>query len=148
VKAKPRSRPEPFYNPSWWPIEVAIVWVATGDPALCQRTADFVTDRRARPGARLPTLAIWLMVPEGVSTLYEATPGAIYRKRIRKDWKPGDAGPHPLDRAFAETAKILRGSIRDISGRISVRHHELVHRPLQPALRWSSRMFEPVGEGR
>jgi hypothetical protein len=100
-------------NEEWWPLEVAIVWVATGNAALCKSAFELAMGRRASPASRSPSLATWLMTREGISTLYEATPGAIYRNWIRKDWKPGDRhGLHPLDRAMGETAEILRGHLR------------------------------------
>jgi hypothetical protein len=102
----------------WWPLEVAIVWVATGDVALSESAFRLVAERRASPAAKSPSLATWLMTHEGLSTSYEATPGAIYRKRIRDDWKPGDRhGLHPLERAMDETARILRSHLRSKRGR-------------------------------
>src|SRR5205823_1412743 len=109
---------------AWWPLEVAIVWVATGDPPLCQKVANFVGERRSHPQRRYPSLGTWLMIPQGTSSLYEATPGAIYRKRIRGHWKLGAAGPHPLDRALAETARILRGSKQNV-GRVNISTRKL-----------------------
>jgi hypothetical protein len=104
----------------WWPLEVAIVWVATGDVALSESAFRLVSERRASPAAKCPSLATWLMTYEGRSTLYEATPGAIYRKRIRDDWKPGDRhGLHPLEKAMDETAGILRSHLRSKRGRTS-----------------------------
>jgi hypothetical protein len=110
-----RAKPEPFYTNTWWSLEVAIAWVATGHPPLCQKVANLVEARRSHPRGRFPTLTAWMLVQQGLSTLYEATPGAIYRKRFRKGWKPAAPGPHPLDRAIAETAKILRGSKQNVS---------------------------------
>jgi hypothetical protein len=107
-------------NEQWWPLEVAIVWVATGNAALCKSAFELAIGRRASPASRSPSLATWLMTREGVSTLYEATPGAIYRNWIRKNWKPGDRhGLHPLDRAMGETADILRDHLRTKRGRTS-----------------------------
>jgi hypothetical protein len=125
VKPKARARSEPFFNETWWPLEVAIVWFATGDPALCQLATQFVADRRTPRQAKYPPLAIWLMTSQGASASYETTPGAIYRKDIHKNWKPGSGHLHPLDRAFAETAKILRGpptgAIKRARGRSAAR---------------------------
>jgi hypothetical protein len=116
VEAKKRRWRLP--KEQWWPLEVAIVWVATGDVDLCHAAFQLVIERRASPAAKCPSMATWLMVHEGLSTLYEATPGAIYRKRIRDDWKPGDRhGLHPLERAMDETASILRSHLRSKRGR-------------------------------
>jgi hypothetical protein len=102
----------------WWPIEVAVVWVATGDVALSTAAFGLVIERRSSPASKLPSLATWLMTYEGRATLYEATPGAIYRKRIRAKWKPGDRnGLHPLDNALDETAAVLSGHVRSKRGR-------------------------------
>jgi hypothetical protein len=102
----------------WWPLEVAVVWVATGDVALSTSAFGLVIERRSSPASKFPSLATWLMTYEGRATLYEATPGAIYRKRIRDDWKPGDRhGLHPLEKAMDETADILRGHLRSKRGR-------------------------------
>lgn len=102
----------------WWPIEVAVVWVATGDVALSTLAFGLVIERRSSPASKFPSLATWLMTYEGRATLYEATPGAIYRKRIRDKWKPGDRnGLHPLDNAMDETAAILSGHVRSKRGR-------------------------------
>jgi hypothetical protein len=101
----------------WWPLEVAVVWVATGDVALTTAAFGLVIERRS-PVSKCPSLATWLMTYEGRATLYEATPGAIYRKRIRKNWKPGDRnGLHPLDNAMDETAAILKGQLHSKRGR-------------------------------
>ena len=102
----------------WWPLEVAIVWVATGDVDLCEAVFGLVIERRSSPIAKCPKLATWLMTHEGRATLYEATPGALYRKQIRESWKPGDRdGLHPLERAMDETARILRSHLRSKRGR-------------------------------
>ncbi|MGQ2186086.1 hypothetical protein ACT4MK_22415 [Bradyrhizobium barranii] len=116
-KAKKRGL-GPLLDREWWPLEVAIVWVATGDVELCTLAFQLVVERRSNPASKFPSLAMWLMTYEGRATLYEAAPGAIYRKRIRGDWKPGDrASVHPLDSAIAETATILRAHLRGRRGR-------------------------------
>jgi hypothetical protein len=104
----------------WWPLEVAIVWVATGDVDLCEAAFQLVIERRASPAARCPSLSGWVRTYESRSTLYEATPGGLYRKQIRESWKPGDHhGLHPIERAMDETAKILRGHLQSRRGRTS-----------------------------
>ena len=102
----------------WWPLEVAIVWIATGDVKLCEAAFRLVSERRASPADRSPSLGSWLRTYESYSTLKEDTPGAIYRERIRDDWKPGDRhGLHPLEKAMDEAAGILRSHIRSKRGR-------------------------------
>jgi hypothetical protein len=92
--------------------------VATGDVALSSAAFGLVIERRSSPASKFPSLATWLMTYEGRATLYEATPGAIYRKRIRAKWKPGDRnGLHPLDKAMDETTAILKGHLRSKRGR-------------------------------
>lgn len=101
-----------------WPLEVAVVWVATGDVELCTLAFQLVIDRRSNPASKFPSLAMWLMTYEGRATLYEATPGAIYRKQLRGGWRPGDRGSvHPLGNAIDETAAILRAHLRIKRGR-------------------------------
>lgn len=102
----------------WWPLEVAVVWVATGDVALSTAAFGLVLERRSGPPSKFPRLTAWLMTYEGRATLYEATPGAIYRNRIRGNWKPGYRnGLHPLDNAMAETAAILKSHLSSKRGR-------------------------------
>lgn len=102
----------------WWPLEVAVVWVATGDIELCTLAFQLVIERRSNPALKFPSVAMWLMTHEGRATLYEATHGAIYRKRIRGDWKPGDRGGlHPLETAMSETNAILQTHMRSKRGR-------------------------------
>jgi hypothetical protein len=113
-----RAKPERFQSEAWWPLEVAIAWVATGHPLLCQKVANLVEERRSHPQKPYPTLHMWMTGHQGYATTYDATPGGIYRKELRKDWKLGQFGPtetHPLVLAIVETAKILRGSIRNVS---------------------------------
>jgi hypothetical protein len=113
-----RAKPERFQSEAWWPLEVAIAWVATGHPPLCQKVANLVEQRRSHPQSRYPTLGTWLMGPQGFSITYDYTSGGIYRKELHKDWKLWRFGPtetHPLTLAIAETAKILRGSVDNVS---------------------------------
>lgn len=108
----------PLLDQEFWPLEVAVLWVATGDVELCTLAFSQVIERRSNPATKFPSLAMWLMTYEGRATLYEARPGAIYRKRMRGNWKPGDRGSvHPLDRAIAETGAILRVHLRSTPGR-------------------------------
>ncbi|SFI39726.1 hypothetical protein [Bradyrhizobium sp. Gha] len=102
----------------WWPLEVAIVWVATGDIELTKLAFGRIIERRAYPGEKHPSMGTWLMTYEGRATLYEATPGAMYRKHIRGNWKPGDLSvEHPWSRAMDETAAMLRKHVSSKRGR-------------------------------
>ncbi|WP_271612661.1 hypothetical protein [Bradyrhizobium sp. CCBAU 21362] len=95
-----------------------MLWVATGDVELCTLAFRQVIERRSNPAAKFPSLAMWLMTYEGRATLYEAKPGAIYRKRIRRDWKPGDrGGVHPLETAMSDTSANLQTHMRSKRGR-------------------------------
>jgi hypothetical protein len=113
-----RAKPERFQSEAWWPLEVAIAWVATGHPPLCQKVADFVEERRRHPKKPYPTLQMWMTGYQGSATTYDTTPGVIYRKELRKGWKLWRFGPtetHPMTLAISETARILRGLVRNVS---------------------------------
>lgn len=116
-KAKKRGHGT-LLDREWWPLEVAVVWIATGSVELSTRAFELIIERRSGQASKLPSLAMWLMTYEGRATLYEAKPGAIYRKRVRGAWKPGDrGGVHPLETAMAETTAILQAHLRSKRGR-------------------------------
>jgi hypothetical protein len=52
---------------TWWPIEAAIVWIATGNPRLTAAGARFALKRRESSQQKLPSLGHWLVVSEGLA---------------------------------------------------------------------------------
>src|SRR5262245_6715734 len=94
----------------WWPLEVAVVWIATGDKAVCLAAADLALSRRSASSCKLPTLGQWLMIREGLSRQFEAVEGSLYRTELREGWTPGKIvgnGPHPIDQALKLATEIM-----------------------------------------
>ena len=94
----------------WWPLEMAVTWLACGDRQTSIKAVTLAAERREFPTRRLPTLGAWLVVRGGLAQSLEAVDGAFYRKETREGWSPGIIGSgvaHPIDRAFKETARLM-----------------------------------------
>ena len=106
------------FEADWWPLEVAVVWVACGDRSLCIEAADLVAARRSFakrpavnssvdghkvrfPAGGWPPLGGWLAAHGGLAQGLEVVEGAMYRKERR------GRQSHPIHDAFAETSRLL-----------------------------------------
>ena len=95
------------FDADWWPLEMAVTWIACGDQQTSVRASGLAAERREFPTHRLPTLGNWLVVHGGLAQRLEAVHGAFYREAIREEWAPGliGSGTHPISRAIEETAQ-------------------------------------------
>ena len=97
-----------WFDAATWPIEAAIVWVATGNRSLVLEAVRLALQRRDASHQRLPTLGHWLVAREGLVRERESVAGALYREELREGWTPGVLGQrHPFDRALARTRQML-----------------------------------------
>jgi hypothetical protein len=91
----------------WWPLEMAVTWVAC-DRQTTIEAAAFALERRHSPDQRHPSLGMWLTIRAGLAQRLEAVDGAFYRKERREGWAPGrtgSPGAHPIISAIKETAR-------------------------------------------
>jgi hypothetical protein len=98
----------------WWPLEMAVAWVATGDKLQASAACAHALRRREFPQDRHPSFCMYMIGAEGLARRLEAIDGSIYRSEMRKGWSPGKVGKtgkHPLDNAMEATARRMTGKI-------------------------------------
>lgn len=101
-----------WFKADTWPLEAAVIWIATGDARLFQQAAEFAQERRVCPAETRTSLGIWLMVSEGKARGKEVPDGALYRGEIRQGWSRNaeqSSGGHPFNRALCRTAETMAG---------------------------------------
>jgi hypothetical protein len=101
-----------WFDAATWPLEAAIVWIATGNRRLSGAAYNFALEWRRKPEGRRPRLGIWLMIPQGLAFEFEAVDGAMYRPELRQGWvaeKLKQDDPHPLDRAISCLCQMMSG---------------------------------------
>jgi hypothetical protein len=99
-----------WFDETMWPLEAAVIWVATGSRELSTGARQLALRRREGQPQKLPMLGYWLVVAEGRARELESVDGALYRKDLRRGWTPGFRGQyHPFDQAMARARQILIG---------------------------------------
>jgi hypothetical protein len=104
-----------WFEADTWPLEAAIAWLLYGDMRLCGAAAALAFERREHPSRKLPTLAMRLLINEGLAATVEAKDGSLYRADMRTNWAPGAKADHPFTRALKSGAIVM--SSRPATGR-------------------------------
>jgi hypothetical protein len=104
-----------WFEADTWPLEAAIAWLLYGDRRLCGPAAALACERREHPSRKLPTLAMRLLINEGLAATVEAKNGSPYRSNMRTGWAPGARAEHPFTRALKSAATVMVG--RPAAGR-------------------------------
>jgi hypothetical protein len=99
-----------WFDAATWPLEAAVIWIATGDRRLSEAACNFAMGRRDRPDEKRPTLGMWLILREGLARTFEAVDGSLYRSELREGWIAGLPGQHhPVDRAISCVCQMMLG---------------------------------------
>lgn len=124
-----------WFDAATWPLEAAVVWLATGSRQLSKAAGQLALKRRDCPNQKLPSLGHWLVVREGLARELEFVNGALYRADVRQGWRPGLPGQHhPFDKALVATCQLLRG--KHATGRRGTSRREFI-----PGAVWRSALL-------
>lgn len=77
-----------LFDVDWWPLEMAIAWLATGKRRNTIYVSEMTT--RLRRGDRASNVVSYLRAMQ-IMCEHETIPGSFFRREARGDWKP-DSG--------------------------------------------------------
>ena len=74
------AKAKPHFDADWWPLEMAIAWLATGRHRVAALAADMALKRRL--GERQLPLGLWLSIRHGLAS-HETVHGSLFRSEAR-----------------------------------------------------------------
>jgi hypothetical protein len=105
-----------LFDADWWPLEMAVAWLATGK----RRTAAIVnqmTSERRRGADRRSTVVRYLLMLQ-IMCEHETVPGSLFRREARGDWKPDNGAATAVEWATKTAIRAMwhRVSWGDLDG--------------------------------